>query len=41
MPESIGFTATVTTDGRPDVRATRIAEMVELLEAGHKQRPRD
>jgi hypothetical protein len=29
------------TKRRPDVRAARIAEMVELLEAGHKQRPRD
>ncbi len=26
---------------RPDLRAARIAEMIELLEAGHKQRPRD
>jgi Bacteriocin-protection, YdeI or OmpD-Associated/Domain of unknown function (DUF1905) len=25
----------------PDLRAARIAEMVELLEAGQKQRPRD
>jgi uncharacterized protein YdeI (YjbR/CyaY-like superfamily) len=24
---------------RPDVRAERIAEMVELLKAGHKERP--
>jgi hypothetical protein len=24
---------------RPDVRAERIAEMIELLKAGHKQRP--
>jgi hypothetical protein len=28
------------TTRRPDVRAARIAEMVELLAAGHKQRPR-
>jgi uncharacterized protein YdeI (YjbR/CyaY-like superfamily) len=27
------------TTRRPDVRAARIAEMVELLRAGHKQRP--
>jgi len=27
------------TTRRPDVRAARIAEMVELLAAGHKQRP--
>ncbi|MBO0687389.1 MAG: YdeI/OmpD-associated family protein [Candidatus Dormibacteraeota bacterium] len=27
------------TKRRPDVRAARIAEMVELLAAGHKQRP--
>ena len=27
------------TKRRPDVRAQRIAEMVELLKAGHKQRP--
>lgn len=27
------------TKRRPDVRAERIAEMVRLLEAGHKQRP--
>jgi hypothetical protein len=25
---------------RPDVRAARIAELVELLEAGHKERPK-
>ena len=24
---------------RPDLRAARIAEMVEFLKAGHKQRP--
>ena len=24
---------------RPDVRPARIAEMIELLKAGHKQRP--
>lgn len=29
------------TKRRPDLRAARIAEMVELLKAGHKQRPRD
>ena len=29
------------TKRRPDLRAARIAEMVELLEAGQKQRPRD
>jgi hypothetical protein len=28
------------TTRRPDVRSARIAEMVELLAAGHKQRPR-
>jgi bifunctional DNA-binding transcriptional regulator/antitoxin component of YhaV-PrlF toxin-antitoxin module len=28
------------TKRRPEVRAARIAEMVELLEAGHKERPR-
>lgn len=28
------------TKRRPEVRARRIAEMVELLKAGHKQRPR-
>ncbi len=28
------------TKRRPDVRAARIAEMVELLKAGHKERPR-
>jgi hypothetical protein len=28
------------TKRRPDVRAERIAELVRLLEAGHKQRPR-
>lgn len=28
------------TKRRPDVRAARIAEMVELLTAGHKERPR-
>jgi uncharacterized protein YdeI (YjbR/CyaY-like superfamily) len=28
------------TQRRPDVRAARIAELVELLKAGHKQRPR-
>jgi hypothetical protein len=28
------------TTRRPDLRAARIAEMVELLAAGHKQRPR-
>ena len=27
------------TKRRPDVRAARIAEMVQLLEAGHKERP--
>jgi uncharacterized protein YdeI (YjbR/CyaY-like superfamily) len=27
------------TKRRPDLRAARIAEMVELLQAGHKQRP--
>jgi uncharacterized protein YdeI (YjbR/CyaY-like superfamily) len=27
------------TERRPEVRAARIAEMVELLAAGHKQRP--
>lgn len=27
------------TKRRPDVRAARIAEMVELLKAGHKERP--
>jgi hypothetical protein len=27
------------TKRRPDLRAARIAEMVELLKAGHKQRP--
>ncbi|MGH9111511.1 MAG: YdeI/OmpD-associated family protein [Acidimicrobiales bacterium] len=27
------------TKRRPDVRAARIAEMVELVKAGHKQRP--
>jgi hypothetical protein len=26
---------------RPDLRAARIAEMVRLLEAGHKERPRE
>ena len=25
---------------RPDVRAERIAEMLDLLEAGHRERPR-
>jgi hypothetical protein len=29
------------TKRRPELRAARIAEMMELLEAGHKQRPRD
>jgi len=29
------------TKRRPDVRAARIAEMVELLKAGRKQRPQD
>jgi hypothetical protein len=29
------------TKRRPDLRATRIAEMVELLKAGKKERPRD
>lgn len=29
------------TKRRPDVRAERIAEVVELLKAGHKQRPTD
>jgi hypothetical protein len=29
------------TKRRPDLRAARIAEMVELLEAGHKQRPQE
>jgi hypothetical protein len=28
------------TKRRPDVRAARIAEMIELLKAGHKERPR-
>ena len=28
------------TKRRPDLRAARIAEMVEPLEAGHKERPR-
>ena len=28
------------TQRRPEVRAARIAELVELLKAGHKQRPR-
>jgi hypothetical protein len=28
------------TKRRPEVRAARIAELVELLEAGHKERPR-
>ena len=28
------------TTRRPDVRAARIAELVELLAAGHKERPR-
>jgi hypothetical protein len=28
------------TKRRPDVRAARIAEMVELLKAGHKERPK-
>ena len=29
------------TKRRPDLRAARIAEMIELLEAGHKQRPQE
>ncbi|HET6752896.1 MAG TPA: YdeI/OmpD-associated family protein [Jiangellaceae bacterium] len=29
------------TKRRPEARAARIAEMVELLKAGHKERPRD
>ena len=28
------------TKRRPDVRAARTAEMVHLVEAGHKERPR-
>ena len=28
------------TKRRPEVRAARIAEMVKLVEAGHKERPR-
>jgi len=28
------------TKRRPELRAARIAEMIELLKAGHKQRPR-
>jgi hypothetical protein len=28
-----------TTKRRPEVRAARIAEMVKLIEAGHKERP--
>jgi len=29
------------TKRRPELRAARIAEMVELLKAGHKERPRE